>query len=160
MHNYHCRVLCMAYHAGPQEKEVNLILPGSGFSHMCMGMSALEMNLKLPPTLWKGKSLIAVCNSRNSRNSFSPQPLLHHLWTLPPQLQGESDCLRLMYVPTFDGNLPNQLNFWEQFSISIHDRPASLTTEKLIYLRHYIHRNKRCLQDQVHKCLLFNSQLI
>ncbi len=64
------------------------------------------------------------------------------------------DCLRLMYVPTFDGNLPNWQTFWEQFSISIHDRPASLTTEKLVYLRHYIHRNKRCLQDQVHKCLL------
>ena len=39
-------------------------------------------------------------------------------------------------VPTFDGNILNWQMFWEQFSISIHERSSLSDTEKLVYFRH------------------------
>ena len=38
-------------------------------------------------------------------------------------------------VPTFDGNLLHWRSFWEQFSISVHDRDSLSNTEKLVYLQ-------------------------
>ena len=39
-------------------------------------------------------------------------------------------------APKFDGSIVNWRTFWEQFSISIHDRPGLSDAEKLAYLRH------------------------
>ena len=39
-------------------------------------------------------------------------------------------------VPTFDGNILNWKCFWEQFSISVHDRSSLSNSEKLVYLQH------------------------
>ena len=39
-------------------------------------------------------------------------------------------------VPTFDGNLVNWRSFWEQFSVSVHDRSQLMDSEKLAYLKH------------------------
>ena len=38
-------------------------------------------------------------------------------------------------VPTFDGDILNWSNFWDQFSVSIHDKTKLSGTEKLAYLR-------------------------
>ena len=38
-------------------------------------------------------------------------------------------------VLTFDGNIMNWSNFWDQFSVSIHDKTELSDTEKLAYLR-------------------------
>lgn len=37
-------------------------------------------------------------------------------------------------IPTFDGNLLSWRQFWEQFCISVHDRPHLSNAEKLAYL--------------------------
>ena len=39
-------------------------------------------------------------------------------------------------VSTFDGNIVNWRSFWEQFSISVHDRRKLSDSETLTYLRH------------------------
>jgi hypothetical protein len=38
-------------------------------------------------------------------------------------------------VPVFNGNILNWRNFWEQFSVSVHDRPSLSDSEKLVYLQ-------------------------
>ena len=38
-------------------------------------------------------------------------------------------------VPTFDGNILNWKSFWEQFCVSVHNRPSLSDSEKLVYLR-------------------------
>ncbi len=38
-------------------------------------------------------------------------------------------------VPTFDGNILNWKSFWEQFCVSIHNRPSLSDSEKLVYLQ-------------------------
>ena len=38
-------------------------------------------------------------------------------------------------VPTFDGDILNWRTFWEQFCVSVHDRPSLSDSEKLVYLR-------------------------
>ena len=38
-------------------------------------------------------------------------------------------------VPTFDGNIMNWSNFWDQFLVSIHDKTELSDTAKLAYLR-------------------------
>ena len=44
--------------------------------------------------------------------------------------------LQKLDVPTFDGNILNWKCFWEQFCISVHDRPNLSEVEKLVYLCH------------------------
>ena len=43
-----------------------------------------------------------------------------------PVVEGKGVKLPKLDVPTFDGDIPNWRKFWEQFSVSIHDR-RSLT---------------------------------
>ena len=48
-----------------------------------------------------------------------------------------SDGVKLpkLDVPSFDGNILSWRTFWEQFEISIHNRPSLSGAEKLVYLR-------------------------
>ncbi len=39
-------------------------------------------------------------------------------------------------VPTFDGNIIHWTQFWEQFTISVHNRTNLSNAEKIIYLQH------------------------
>ena len=41
-------------------------------------------------------------------------------------------------VPTFDGNVINWRSFWEQFTVSVHDRSNLSPAEKLTYLKHAV----------------------
>jgi len=41
-------------------------------------------------------------------------------------------------VPTFDGNVVNWRSFWEQFTVSVHDRSNLSPAEKLTYLKHAV----------------------
>ena len=41
-------------------------------------------------------------------------------------------------VPTFDGNILNWKQFWEQFAVSVHDRSNLSNAEKLVYLQQAI----------------------
>ena len=41
-------------------------------------------------------------------------------------------------VPTFDGNLIHWKQFWEQFSVSVHDRSNLSNAETIVYLQHAI----------------------
>ena len=38
-------------------------------------------------------------------------------------------------VPTFDGDVLQWSQFWEQFKISVHDRPHLSDSENLVYLQ-------------------------
>ena len=38
-------------------------------------------------------------------------------------------------IPRFDGNILNRRTFWEQFGVSIHNRPQLSDAEKLAYLK-------------------------
>ena len=51
---------------------------------------------------------------------------------------GSGSGVRLpkLAVPTFDGNILNWRQFWEQFCVSIHNRPNLSNAEKLVYLQH------------------------
>lgn len=39
-------------------------------------------------------------------------------------------------IPTFDGNIIHWTQFWEQFTISVHDRTNISNAEKIVYLQH------------------------
>ena len=41
-------------------------------------------------------------------------------------------------VPTFDGNILSWKQFWEQFTVSVHDRSSLSNAEKLVYLQQAI----------------------
>ena len=47
-------------------------------------------------------------------------------------------CLPKLVIPTFDGNILNWRQFWEQFSVSVHDRINLSNAEKLVYLQQSI----------------------
>ena len=48
---------------------------------------------------------------------------------------GKGVRLPKLEVPTFDGDVLHWSQFWEQFKISIHDRPQLSDSEKLVYLQ-------------------------
>ena len=48
---------------------------------------------------------------------------------------GKGVRLPKLEVPTFDGHVLHWAQFWEQFKISIHDRPQLSDSEKLVYLQ-------------------------
>ena len=48
---------------------------------------------------------------------------------------GEGLKLPKLDVPVFDGNILHWRNFWEQFSVSVHNRPSLSNAEKLVYLQ-------------------------
>ena len=52
--------------------------------------------------------------------------------------KGSSVRLPKLSVPTFDGNVINWRSFWEQFTISVHDRTELSQSEKLAYLKHAV----------------------
>ena len=54
--------------------------------------------------------------------------------------EGSSTNLRLpkLAIPTFDGNILNWRQFWEQSSVSVHDRINLSNAEKLVYLQQSI----------------------
>ena len=41
-------------------------------------------------------------------------------------------------VPTFDGNIVHWKQFWDQFSVSVHNRTNLSSAEKIVYLQHAI----------------------
>ncbi len=51
---------------------------------------------------------------------------------------GEHEGVKLpkIEVPTFDGNILSWRRFWEQFSVSVHERSSLSGSEKLVYLQH------------------------
>ncbi len=53
-----------------------------------------------------------------------------------PSVRGSTGVkLPKLDVPTFDGSLLGWKSFWEQFSISVHDRTSLSNSEKLVYLQ-------------------------
>ena len=58
-----------------------------------------------------------------------------------PVVEGKGVKLPKLHVPTFDGDILNWRQFWEQFSVSIHDRRSLSEAEKLVYLQQAI---KKC----------------
>ena len=55
----------------------------------------------------------------------------------PTPASGDPKGVKLpkLDVPVFNGNILNWRNFWEQFSVSVHDRPSLSDSEKLVYLQ-------------------------
>ena len=49
---------------------------------------------------------------------------------------GSGVRLPKLSVPTFDGNILNWRQFWDQFCVSIHNRHNLTDAEKLVYLQH------------------------
>lgn len=67
--------------------------------------------------------------------SLKIKRLLQGQRPVPPTSEGGVKLPKLS-VPTFDGNIINWRSFWEQFTISVHDRSKLSDSEKLTYLRH------------------------
>ena len=59
---------------------------------------------------------------------------------------GKGVKLPKLDVPTFDGNILNCRSFWEQFCVSVHDRPSLSDPEKLVHLQHSL---KKCSTKKV-----------
>ena len=53
-------------------------------------------------------------------------------------VDGKGVKLPKLDVPTFDGDILNWRQFWEQFSVSVHDRRTLSDAEKLAYLWHAV----------------------
>jgi hypothetical protein len=53
-------------------------------------------------------------------------------------MEGTGVRLPKLDVPTFDGDVLHWSQFWEQFKISVHDRPHLSDAEKLVYLQQAI----------------------
>ena len=68
--------------------------------------------------------------------SYKIKKLLGSLPTVTPVVDSKGVRLPKLDVPTFDGNILNWTQFWEQFSVSVHDRPVLSDSEKLVYLQH------------------------
>ncbi len=69
--------------------------------------------------------------------SLKVKRLLQGQLTVPRTSAGEGGVkFPKLDVPTFDGNIINWRSFWEQFTISVHDRSKLSDSEKLAYLRH------------------------
>ena len=66
---------------------------------------------------------------RKLLNSHSPSSVS------APAADGKGLKLPKLEVPTLDGNVLHWRQFWEQFSISVHDRSHLTDVEKLVYLR-------------------------
>ena len=58
--------------------------------------------------------------------------------TCSPRTTTDSSGVKLpkLDVPTFNGNIIHWKQFWDQFSVSIHDHTNLSSTEKIIYLQH------------------------
>ena len=67
-----------------------------------------------------------------------PHALAHEPTPAPTSTPSDSKGVKLpkLDVPTFDGNILNWKCFWEQFCISVHNRPSLSDSEKLVYLQH------------------------
>jgi hypothetical protein len=55
-----------------------------------------------------------------------------------PAVDGKGVKLPKLDVPVFDGDILNWRQFWEQFSVSVHDRTSLSDAEKLVNLQHAI----------------------
>ena len=56
--------------------------------------------------------------------------------TRSPQPDRDGVKLPKLEVPTFSGDVTHWKSFWEQFCVSVHDRPSLTDPEKLVYLQH------------------------
>ena len=74
------------------------------------------------------EKLLFACTHqvRQLRSSLSTNPLI---------ADGSGVRLPKLEVPTFDGDVLHWKQFWEQFSISVHDRSNLSNAEKLVYLQ-------------------------
>ena len=59
----------------------------------------------------------------------------NHSTISPSSSSREGVKLPKLDVPSFDGNIFNWKTFWDQFSISLHDRTTLSDSEKLVYLQ-------------------------
>ena len=66
---------------------------------------------------------------RKLLNSHAP------ISVLAPVADGKGLKLPKLEVPTFDGDVLHWRQFWEQFSISVHDRSHLTDVEKFVYLQ-------------------------
>ena len=80
--------------------------------------SALEVELS--DIASKAKGLLAAAPSKTSH----PAP--------------DSSGVKLpkLDLPVFDGNIIHWKQFWDQFSVSVHDRTNLSNAEKIVYLQH------------------------
>jgi hypothetical protein len=82
--------------------------------------SALETELSSIASKIKG--LLAAAPSETSSPRSTPD--------------GSGVKLPKLDVPTFDGNVIHWKQFWDQFSVSVHDRTNLSNAEKIVYLQH------------------------
>ena len=72
--------------------------------------------------------------------SLKIRKLLHVEGNKPQQQDGRGVKLPKISVPQFNGDILSWKVFWEQFSVSVHDRTNLSPTEKLAYLRHSLNQ--------------------
>ena len=86
---------------------------------LCVGHSTLERDLSDISSRIKSLQIVPLSTS-------------------PPRATTDSSGVKLpkLDVPTFDGNIIHWKQFWDQFSVSIHDRTSLSNAEKIVYLQH------------------------
>ncbi len=79
------------------------------------------------------EKILFYCSLRVKELSQSHVPVL----ATTPTPYGEAKGIKLpkLDVPVFNGNILNWRSFWEQFTVSVHDRPSLSNSEKLVYLQ-------------------------
>ena len=79
------------------------------------------------------EKLLFECSHQAKRQlSLSSKP------ATSPAVDSRGVKLPKLDVPVFDGDILNWRQFWEQFSVSVHDRTSLSDVEKLVYLQHAI----------------------
>ena len=101
-------------------------------SLLSLDLTEGDESLELHATLEK---LFFDC-SLQIKELLRPHAPPHEPTTAPTPSDNKGVKLPKLDVPTYDGNILNWKCFWEQFCISVHNRPSLSDSEKLVYLQH------------------------
>ena len=99
-----------------------------------IGNSLLSLTLDdsdvLPSMIADLEKKLFDCSLRLKELSRSDSTSTSHTRSDPKGIK-----LPKLEVPVFNGNILNWRSFWEQFVVSVHDRPTLSNAEKLVYLQ-------------------------
>ena len=84
------------------------------------------------------KDDLIILLAKLERLQFECSHKVKKLLSTGSAVDGKGVKLPKLDVPTFDGDILNWRQFWEQFSVSVHDRRTLSDAEKLAYLRHAV----------------------
>lgn len=101
-------------------------------SPLVLGLDDSDTLMGVLARLEKG---IFECSLRVKQLLQTAKPTPKDPTASPVTSDGSGVKLPKLDVPTFSGNILEWQSFWDQFRVSVHDRPHISDAEKLVYLR-------------------------